>query len=345
MLRNIKNRSSFQALTLLLLLLASGCSQQDSATPNEEFSEAEPEIVEQKVENPWPAEIRREIYGDPEIWSTPRIQFESKLPGHKFLSVWSMRPDGSDRRLVLDTLEAYETGASIGSVIRSPNNRYLAYKIAYPDPVRVGVYDLKEKKVILDYEALGRPVFMWTSDSKNLLFLANGYHYNFNTETQEVKERPSIISGQMFVLAGDNKILSIRTRELEVFNWDGTLDKTIPIKFKSSPHYIQTDFVTISPDREKLVFQFGGVDGGMVGEVEITSGNILSTTPGAILNFTQTPIYWGNKDTIGTVQSNHIFNLDPKNNTVVKNKDIESKAWGLRGFGRPSLINVITADN
>ncbi|WP_316858009.1 hypothetical protein [uncultured Cohaesibacter sp.] len=101
------------------LLFGVGCERKQ-----ETKSKAAAEKVEKKPVFEFAGE---EIYGDPEIFSTPRLQFAWRAPGLKSKELWSMRLDGSDLRRVVKAALLYSKNATAIShdPVRSPDNRYI----------------------------------------------------------------------------------------------------------------------------------------------------------------------------------------------------------------------------
>ena len=100
--------------------------------------------------------FQEEQWNDPEILSTTRLQFAWVKPGDKEneTSLWSMRLDGSDLRQVAskELLETPTIGAidSRFPIVRSPNNRYVAFavKTCFSCSER-RILDLETKEVIV----------------------------------------------------------------------------------------------------------------------------------------------------------------------------------------------------
>lgn len=250
----------FQRVTrtvlLLSALLLSACNEQSAPQPSEPSANdisAQQEALKLDYNgNPpghrlykdpsWPLEIRKEIYGDPEIFSTPRVQFVAKFSGDKkfkrseLRSLWSMRMDGSDVRLVADEeLLNYKGGGIAHDPIRSPNNRYVALSLADADHNFFrAIIDLKEQKKWIISEGGGPPHFNWTSDSENLIFYTNGYHYNYNIPAKTLSERPMIYSRGLILLPGDKQFLAFKGDGYFIHNFDGTLVREVRFDFAES---------------------------------------------------------------------------------------------------------------
>jgi hypothetical protein len=137
--------------------------------------------------------FQEEQWNDPEILSTTRLQFAWVKPGDKEneTSLWSMRLDGSDLRQVAskELLDDPTNGAidSRFPIVRSPNNRYVAFavKTCFSCSER-RILDLETKEVIVAPMGGNEPDFQWMPDSKSIVFNAEGLmHYNLETRTGE----------------------------------------------------------------------------------------------------------------------------------------------------------------
>ncbi|NRF12836.1 hypothetical protein [Vibrio coralliilyticus] len=123
----------------------------------------------------WP----REDLNDASSYDLPRIQFfwanlshDRGYEPHPMyneyedqVKIWSMKTDGTDLRLVVDNLPN-PTSEGAGKMVRSPNNRYLAF--GYGGTAKA-VYDLKTQQTYhLDYP--GPIGFLWAEDSSYLYY-------------------------------------------------------------------------------------------------------------------------------------------------------------------------------
>ncbi|SDH60368.1 hypothetical protein SAMN04488136_12132 [Vibrio xiamenensis] len=119
----------------------------------------------------WP----REDLNDASSYDLPRIQFFWANLGDKNdpmytdyegqVKIWSMKTDGTDLRLVMDSLPKGALSGS-GKMVRSPNMRYLAFSYGGSGKA---VYDLKtQETTVLDYS--GPTGFLWAEDSSYLYY-------------------------------------------------------------------------------------------------------------------------------------------------------------------------------
>lgn len=192
-------------LLLVVLYTLSGCT--DSGLNDSGLKTTEPKAA--IIKEPVPAELVKETkkaktykvhyefqeeqWDDPEILSTTRLQFAWVKPGDKKTdrSLWSMRLDGSDLRQVasyqlLDTPTAGALDARF-PIVRSPNNRYVAFAVrTCPSCSENRILDLETKEVIVAPMGGNNPGFKWMPDSKSIVFNAEGLmHYNLEARKGE----------------------------------------------------------------------------------------------------------------------------------------------------------------
>ncbi len=112
------------AITALLLI---GCSKKEK-NYNEGLA-AEDKYVESRFYRLFNDSLKREDVSDPELWKQDRIQLSLKDKYSKKTTIWSMKIDGTDLRLVLDSTELYGNTYLLGysrTPVRSPDRRWLA---------------------------------------------------------------------------------------------------------------------------------------------------------------------------------------------------------------------------
>lgn len=243
-------RSLICSLALLLFACGQNSTGQDTSLSSDAAETTAKEISQtdyngRSPDHPlyrrpeWPKNIRKETYGDPEIFETPRIQFVAKLSGDKLFtqddrpSLWSMKLDGSDRRLVADPeLLNMDKGGISHKPVRSPNNRYVALPLRDKEyEYFIGILDLKESKKWIISEGGGPPNFNWTQDSNNLIYYANRKHYNYHLPTNTLSERPVIYASALFLLPGDKQFLGFESNGYAIYTFDGKLVKRIDFDF------------------------------------------------------------------------------------------------------------------
>ena len=139
-----------------------------------------PPVVEEVLA---PFELKREIYGDPNSFDQPRIQFSWQGPNRERPEIWSVKIDGTDLRLAVDADLLYPKDEDVGlhpgfSSARSPDNRYILVVMAnnkYRNNL-IHIIDLKEHKhsKINSSESALSIRYPWVSDSKSFFFSKYG---------------------------------------------------------------------------------------------------------------------------------------------------------------------------
>ena len=148
-----------------MLLALAGC---DKNAPESNSSHLQDDVSETK-----PFVIQSEIYGDPDIFDGPRIQFAMSAPGEKRDTVWSIKTDGTDLRQAVDYELLYGDGSGgfMHPPVRSPDNRYIVLSVARGvEFIEKQLIDLKTKTKITFAEGGGIPLFQWSADSKVIFF-------------------------------------------------------------------------------------------------------------------------------------------------------------------------------
>ncbi|MFT4765646.1 MAG: hypothetical protein ACI9OH_002758 [Oleispira sp.] len=122
-------------------------------------------------------ELKTEQWNDPEVLSTPRVQFVWAAPDtpEEDKAIWSMRTDGTDLRQVVspklfDT--PVEGGPNSGwKFQRSPGNRYIAAAIMTKSySIQLRIIDLETRDVtVIPTPGYGDPHFAWLNDHILLL--------------------------------------------------------------------------------------------------------------------------------------------------------------------------------
>ncbi len=178
----------------------------------------------------WP----REDLNDASSYDLPRIQFFWANLGDKNdpmytdyegqVKIWSMKTDGTDLRLVMDSLPKGALSGS-GKMVRSPNMRYLAF--SYGGSAKA-VYDLKtQETTVLDYS--GPTGFLWAEDSSYVYYKPGPnkvYRWDVNTHEKTkvdfyLSDTGVIIKGVMYVLAegGLKRYIEATGEELPLITW------------------------------------------------------------------------------------------------------------------------------
>jgi hypothetical protein len=198
-----------------------------------------------------------EDYTDPKQFDGPRIMFEGPVPwpmgyhsNHK--SLWSIKPDGTDLRMILTLEEMYgdTRGCCINSnsdLARSRDNRYIAFITGYkdvpgtPDSAGVWMVDMKTRKFTEVYQ---HPA-IWVHfnyDSTKLLFVS-GELYEYDIAKRKLSSRSQPIQGSSgFTLQGpQNNIIMHRGTKIYFFTFEGKPIRTIDLK-TLLPDWTDEDF-------------------------------------------------------------------------------------------------------
>lgn len=161
----------------------------------------------------WP----REDLSDASSYDLPRIQFywanmsDESDPMYsdyeRRAKIWSMKTDGTDLRLVVDDPLIGLTGK--GKMVRSPNNRYLAYSRAVDGEA---VYDLETGEIHSLTSGRGPNGFLWAEDSSYLYYLVRGSHgpatYRWDAETHEKTSVDTVINDTGIILGGKRTVVN-----------------------------------------------------------------------------------------------------------------------------------------
>ncbi|MBB1400045.1 PD40 domain-containing protein [Pseudoalteromonas sp. SG44-8] len=254
----LKNHSMLCALSVCFSLLLSGCSEPSSQSSSQvEVDVAKYPWAKEHQNHPeWPMEIREEVYGDADTFSTPRLMFWNKYKYSEVRTLWSSRLDGSDRRRIIpeEVFQKLES-ISIHAPARSPDNRYIAISGYINDRATRQLYDTKEKKLITMSGGGGYPSFNWTSDSDNVIFYADGKHYNYQVSTATLTQRKIIYSEELFLLPGDKEFLAVKHDGFWIHKFDGEVIRKVDFGF---PREWEMKNHRISPDGKYLAFMTQG---------------------------------------------------------------------------------------
>jgi len=240
--------------------------------------------VQEKVEpvKPEPEKfvVKREIYGDPDIFDSPRFQFITRYPEGAESTIWSMKI-GTDIRQVLNKEEIYGDGS--GSLnhapLRSPNNRYVAFPLTGGGSNKI-IFDLKTRERIVVGGYASFPNMDWTPDSKKLILDLNGTK-EFNVETRELKlvdlsKREDYImyrtfrinskTGEIFLEGGNRKE---KKDIVAILNSDWSLKKSYDIRSLSTTLQISPDGTKLLGKKGSKRFIFDFITGKKISENEL----------------------------------------------------------------------------
>lgn len=220
-------------LVIFTLLLIIGCSKEPEQQSDKQLEKPDFMTREQQweweLEHQKPQPILDEPFYDPATYKEWRAQVFWRHPLDKGFTVWSTNLHGSDLRRAVKYEVLKEGGCATDSirerVVRSPNNRYIAF--SFSDQESNGylcLVDLKEKsaKVAAESSEYIRKIH-WAPDSNSLLM----YYGNFFSEylVDQDKVRPFIrnIRSKSFNVSRDGKIYAFGLTQYEVFNFKGEL--------------------------------------------------------------------------------------------------------------------------
>jgi hypothetical protein len=177
------------SLLVFSALFLSACSE-DYIQPK--FIESTNEYDEYLVHY----EYKKEQWNDPEILSTPRLQFSWEAPdgkhkdGYNLNTIWSMRLDGTDLREVVsrELLDTPNIGGTVGKVQfeLSQNILYLAFSVSSSHGVERRIIDLETQTVEVIEISYGDPDFNWFGDSRYLLFGGREGLQQYDLQTKKI---------------------------------------------------------------------------------------------------------------------------------------------------------------
>jgi hypothetical protein len=189
-----------------------------------------------------------EEYTDSEQFDGPRIMFEGPVPwpvekrSTRSDTLWSIKPDGTDLRMILTLEEMYgdTRGCCINynsDLARSRDNRYIAFVTGYkkipetPDTSGMWMVDMKTREFIeVHREPAGDLNFTYQGDK--LTYISYGYLYEYDISTGKTIKRDQPIQGSSgFTLeAPQNNIIMHRGTTIHFFTYEGQPIRTIDLK-------------------------------------------------------------------------------------------------------------------
>ncbi|WP_282114714.1 hypothetical protein [Pseudoalteromonas arctica] len=343
-------------LVFSLIVFLTGCSEPSSqSSPQVEVDVAKyPWAKEHKNHPEWPLDIREEVYGDADTFSTPRLMFWNKYKYSEVRTLWSSRLDGSDRRRIIpeEVFQKLES-ISIHAPARSPDNRYIAISGYINDRATRQLYDTKEKKLITMSGGGGYPSFNWTSDSDNVIFYADGKHYNYNVSTATLTQRKIIYSDELFLLPGDKEFLAIKHDGFWIHKFNGEVVRKVnfgfPKAWEMKNHRISPDgkyLAFMTHGRPKAHFHWVNIANPEIEHSQIGEGNgvIFSLDEDITLKFSYNPI--GEVDENGKPVT---YRIITKTNILTGYEQItrvkEKNIWGLSILSPIAITNVAAQSN
>ncbi|WP_404936451.1 hypothetical protein [Pseudoalteromonas sp. SG41-1] len=350
-----KKYSMFCVLSLCASLVLSGCSEPSSqGSEQAEVDVAKyPWAKEHKNHPEWPLEIREEVYGDADTFSTPRLMFWNKYKYSEVRTLWSSRLDGSDRRRIIPE-EVFMQFRPVGlhKPSRSPDNRYIAISGYINDRATRQLYDTKEQKLIT-MSGGGHPSFNWTSDSDNVIFYADGKHYNYKVSTATLTQREIIYSDELFLLPGDKEFLAIKHDGFWIHKFNGEVVRKVdfgfPKEWEMKNHRISPDgkyLAFMTQGRPKAHFHWVNIATPEIEHSEKGEGNgvIFSLDEDVTLKFGYNPrgeVDENNKPvTYSIITQTNILTGEQQ---VIRTK--EMRMWGLRSIAPIAITNQKAQSN
>ena len=216
---------------------------------NRDIPIARPPVVAEEVLAPF--ELKREVYGDPEIFDQPRIQFSWQGPNREKPEIWSVKVDGSDLRLAVDADLLYPKDIDVGihpgfNTYRSPDNRHILVLMGKRRVSYFAVYiiDLKEQKNtrIEDSEHAFLIRYPWVSDSKSFFYLRDktrslSRYYLDGGKNEIIKQT---FSNSFYVQQTEEIINQIGSKDLIRLDFKGNELERIPLgeNLHQSTHYV-----------------------------------------------------------------------------------------------------------
>ncbi|WP_259399481.1 hypothetical protein [Pseudoalteromonas sp. SR45-6] len=101
-------RSSAMILLSITTLLLTACGGEVKPPEKQTAEQEQPSrfskdkmAYRHTYHSEWPKEVRNEVYGDEETFSTPRILFRAEVEWIGIETLFSARMDGSDRRRII----------------------------------------------------------------------------------------------------------------------------------------------------------------------------------------------------------------------------------------------------
>ncbi len=238
----------FWIFGLLAILPSIGCKEKpNQAIPAQSAAEKKTEVKEHSLE----------VYGDPDIFNQPRLQFvwhhQNYSEKNKRDCIWSIKTDGTDLRKVLPDKLLYTHGAGIShKPIRSPDNRYLVVSMFSDGPILKELFDLKTMTVKTIATGGFKPNFQWTPDSKKIIFVLNGDLVEYDLETEKLAKRKPIYSFGFYLTNNDNRLYAVTEDGFKIHDFQGNLIKRVSFTKK-----IVNFGHAVSPDGKLMLYHVG----------------------------------------------------------------------------------------
>ncbi|MBB1281229.1 hypothetical protein [Pseudoalteromonas sp. SR41-1] len=261
--KSFSRRAVIMLLSVATLLLT-GCGE-EPAPPAKQAVEEQPSrfskdkrAYRHTYHPEWPKEVRDEVYGDKETFSTPRVLFRAEIEWIGIETLFSARMDGSDRRRIIP--ESVFTGKNMvdgHKPVRSPDNRYIAISM-YNNELGYTreIWDAKTQQFILMSEGYGYAHFNWTKDSENVIFYASGKHYNYHVPTKKLTERPIIYSNGLYLLPDGKTFLADKKNKYWLHDFNGDVIEKVDLGFNTQ---FTMKYLKVSPFGDYIYFVSEGL--------------------------------------------------------------------------------------
>ncbi|MBU2707623.1 hypothetical protein KCM76_16635 [Zooshikella marina] len=216
-------------ITIISLVLITGCEQSSEQQPaqRKEAANAEASSSQAMPQAPELKVIKEDI-SDSSLYKEPRIQFIWDAPPNREDGkdeVWSMSLNGDELRQVASHEELIcdedgRTGQNGTTVVRSPNNRYLAYAWSPFGPKYLRcILDLKTRKTTVIADSVGIPSFNWSQDSRFLYFLDGRAVKKYDLKTNKLSDYPLQFGTPMYLYENDTKVFARDNQSLKIYDF------------------------------------------------------------------------------------------------------------------------------
>ncbi len=223
-------------------------------------------------------EYQTEQWDDPEILTSPRLQFTWVKPGDERhqVGIWTMKFDGTDLRELVTPKELMPEHLMQGvlranvPLPRSPNNRYIPYAVSHAGQYERRILDLKTNEVTVIVDGGGQPRFQWFKGSRFLTFSGPSPLMQYDLENKTLTD-----IGERFTKSGylkkvqsfdnGNQIIDMQDEMSTFYDFDsGEMLKQISnshgILTLDNKHWIKPGFksdtsISTLDDADKIVFK------------------------------------------------------------------------------------------
>lgn len=212
---------------LLMLLNLSGCNESGSESNRSQTLDEPPENK--------PFIIQPEIYGDPDIFDGPRIQFAMQAPSENRETIWSIKTDGTDLRQAVDYELLYGDGSGgfMDPPVRSPDNRYIVLSVSGEGSrIEKQLIDLKTKTKITFAEGGYKPHFSWSADSKEIFFHLERSFLVYHIENKTLTKLKNIGYQGTYYIRGKDQFFVVQEDGFEWFDRQGKSIKKVVLNTK-----------------------------------------------------------------------------------------------------------------